>query len=121
LTQSGFCSSELVTVVSFLKFQTKDDHDKKTEILNLHDKRRQTGDSRMNADRLICVCSLSKEDIFGKGVNPVKWLREKGEEPYYFSARVIRGADSYVSCVSARAPTNQWLFRSIVIQKRIYA
>lgn len=36
--------------------------------------------------RLICVLSLSKEDIF----DHIKWLREKGEKPYYFRSRKPR-------------------------------
>jgi hypothetical protein len=41
----------------------------------------------MNTDRLICVLSLSKTDVFGRGINAVDWLRNKDEKPYYFRTR----------------------------------
>jgi len=39
----------------------------------------------MISEKLICVFSLSKEDIFRDGIEfAVDWLRKKGEKPYYF-------------------------------------
>jgi hypothetical protein len=38
----------------------------------------------MNSRKRIYVFSLSKKDIFGYGVDPVNWLRNKDEKPYYF-------------------------------------
>jgi hypothetical protein len=39
----------------------------------------------MNPEKVICVFSLSKADIFRDGIEfAIKWLREKGENPYYF-------------------------------------
>jgi hypothetical protein len=39
------------------------------------------------SEKLICVLSLSKEDVFGRGINAVDWLRTKDEKPYYFRNR----------------------------------
>jgi hypothetical protein len=54
-----------------------------TANLKSHSNRRQVG--LKMSERLYCVFSLSKEDVFGK-VNHVVWLEDKkhGEKPYYF-------------------------------------
>jgi len=45
----------------------------------------------MNAEKVICVFSLSKADIFRDGIEfAIKWLREKGENPYYFREKNLR-------------------------------
>jgi hypothetical protein len=36
------------------------------------------------SEKRIYVFSLSEKDIFGFGVDPIEWLRDKDEKPYYF-------------------------------------